>query len=437
MNVVTEAGPDERHDLIIIGGGIGGIICLKYAKDAGLDAVLLEKGDAIGGLWRDLPAWQDLQIRKEDWTLGDLPIAGEDQVSVLANIRVWVERFDLAPSIRLGTRVSSARPVDGGWEIRGPEYAGNSRYLIAATGGHNRPVIPEIDRDLQTLTEYHSSALRDPSELTGKDVVVVGGGASAFDLLDLCFEWEARSVTWLYRSLKWMIPSLKAKHHATSLRALARMQMLGASVATLNKRANLDLLARYKKAGLDELTPDRPIDLGRQMLIPGRRTMVANLGKIVRHRAEIVRIEGDKVQLSTGHSFRADLVLWGTGYETDLSYLEAGDLSRLTRLEAIGRRCGAHFLALDAPNLFILAPGVLETITSTPWAYAHAAKSIMSHIQGKAVFGSVPVLTNPNYFDLVRFFAKRDRANYPRVKWFFKYLNLAFRQPADRAMPIP
>jgi cation diffusion facilitator CzcD-associated flavoprotein CzcO len=434
---MTRTGPDERHDLIIIGGGIGGIISLKYAKDAGLDAILLEKGDAVGGLWRDLPAWQDLQIRREDWTLGDLPIAGEDQASVLANIRAWVHRFELAPSIRLGTRVSSARPVDGGWEIRADGFTGSSRYLIAATGGHNRPVIPQIERALSTVTEYHSSALREPSELTGKDVVVVGGGASAFDLLDLCFEQEARSVTWVYRSLKWMLPSLKPKHHATSLRALARMQMLGTSVATMNKRANLDLLARYKKAGLDELTPDGPIDLGRQMLIPGRRVMVRNLAKIVRHRGEIVGIEGDTVRLSTGHSCRADLVLWGTGYATDLSYLEAGDLSRLTRLEDIGRRCGSHFLALDAKNLFILAPGVLETITSTPWAYAHAAKSIMSHIRGKPVFDSAPVNGNANYFDLVRFLAKRDRVSYPRLWWFLKYFKLAFRTSPDRPMPLP
>lgn len=434
---MAEAGKNAQHDLIIIGGGIGGIISLKYARDAGLDAILLEKGDAVGGLWRDLPAWQDLQIRKEDWTLGDLPIAGEDQASVLANIRAWVERFELAPSIRLGTRVRSARPRDGGWEVSGDEYTERSRFLIAATGGHNRPVVPEIDRSLSRLTECHSSALSDPSELTGKDVVVVGGGASAFDLLDLCFEQEARSVTWIYRSLKWMLPSLKAKHYATNLRALARAQMLGTSVKTLNKRANLNLLDRYKKAGLDELKPDKPIDLGYQMLIPGRRTMVANLEKVVRHRGEIVSIDGDTVRLSTGQSCRADLVLWGTGYETDLSYLEAGDLSRLTRLEAIGRRCGAYFLALDAPNLFILAPAVLETITSTPWAYAHAAKSIMSHIRGKSVFDSAPVHPNPNFFDLVRFLAKRDRANYPRVRWFLKYLNLAFRRPADQPMPIP
>ena len=429
--------PGRQHDLIIIGGGIGGIISLKYARDAGLDAILLEKADAVGGLWRNLPAWQDLQIRKEDWTLGDLPIAGEDQASVLANIRAWVERFELAPSIRLGTRVNSARPVDGGWVVNAEGYTGRSRFLVAATGAHNRPVVPEIERTLSTLTEHHSSALHDPAELTGKDVVVVGAGASAFDLLDLCLEREARSITWVFRSFKWMIPTQRRKHAASNLRAYARMQMLGTSVTTLNRRINKNLRARYEKAGLEELRPDEPIDLKHRMLIPGRRRMIRELGRIARHRGEIVRIEGETVWLSSGQSCRADLVLWGTGYETDLGYLEAGDLSRLTSLEAIGRRCGSHFLALDAPNLFILGPGVLETITSTPWAYAHAAKSIMSHIRGRPVFDSTPVQANENYFDLVHFLAKRDRGNYPFPRWYLKYLKLAFRQPDNRPMPIP
>lgn len=429
--------PDGQHDLIIVGGGIGGIISLKYAKDAGLDAILLEKGDDTGGLWRDLPAWQDLQIRKEDWTLGDLPIAGEDQASVLANIREWVKRFDLAPSIRLGTQVNSVRPVEGGWVVSADGFTGHSRFLVAATGGHNRPVVPKIERSLSTLTEYHSSALRAPSELTGKKVVVVGAGASAYDLLDLCLERGALSVTWVYRSLKWMFPTRRPKYYASNLRAFARAQMLGTSAAALNKRVNKDLRARYRKAGLDELTPDRPIDLGSQMLIPGRRRMVQGLEHIARHQAEVACIEGNTVWLTSGQSCSADLVLWGTGYETDLSYLHVGDLSRLTSLEAIGKRCGSHFLALDAPNLFILGPGVLETITSTPWAYAHAAKSIMAHIRGKPIFDSVPVQTNENYFDLVHFLAKRDRVNYPYPWWYLKYLNLAFRQPADRPMPIP
>ncbi|MEO5766246.1 MAG: NAD(P)-binding protein [Casimicrobiaceae bacterium] len=80
-----------------MGGGIGGVICLKYAKDAGLKTLLLERRERIGGLWRDLPSWQDIQFRKEDWTLGELPLSGEDQASILRNIEAWVERFALSP----------------------------------------------------------------------------------------------------------------------------------------------------------------------------------------------------------------------------------------------------------------------------------------------------------------------------------------------------
>lgn len=68
---------NQGLDLVIVGGGIGGIICLKYAKDAGLNALLLERGDRIGGLWRDLPAWQDIQFRKEDWTLATCRLPGK------------------------------------------------------------------------------------------------------------------------------------------------------------------------------------------------------------------------------------------------------------------------------------------------------------------------------------------------------------------------
>lgn len=430
-------GQERLHDLIIVGGGIGGVISLKYARDAGFDAVLLERSDAVGGLWRDLPNWQDIQLRKEDWTLGDLPIAGEDQPSILANIRAWVDRFGLAPAIRLGVSVTSARPVDGAWQVDAEGYSARSKFLIAATGGHNLPHIPKVERVSPTVTEYHASALRDPTELAGKDVVVVGAGASAFDLLDMCFAQHARRVVWTHRTLKWMRPTRQPKYFGSDIRFLAKMQMLGVRLRTQNKWINQDLQARYKKAGLEDLMPETPFDLANQLLLPGRRGMIENVGQIVRHRAEIVSIEGDMVRLSTGTSVRADLVLWGTGYQTDMRYLAVPALSNITRLEDIRPRLGAHFLALDAPNLFILAPGVLETNSAAPWAYAHAAKSIMAHIRGRSVFEPVPVADNVNYFDLARFLARRDRSTYRYLLWYLKYLKLALRQPADRPMPLP
>jgi hypothetical protein len=61
----------------------------------------------------------------------------------------------------------------------------------------------------------------------------------------------------------------------------------------------------------------------------------------------------------------------------------------------------------------------------------------MSHIRGTPVFDSAPIPTNANYFDLIRFLAKRDRVNYRRGWWYLKYLKLAFRQSPDRPMPLP
>jgi hypothetical protein len=430
-------GKPNQVDLVIVGGGIGGVICLKYAKSAGLNALLLERKSRVGGIWRDLPSWQDIQFRKEDWTLGSVPMAGEDQASVLGNIQAWVEQFDLQSSIRLNAEVSSARQSGNGWEISVGPQTYSSQYLVAATGGHNRPIIPTPERLRSAVREYHSSTLNDPTELSGKDVVVVGGGASAYDLLDLCLENNARRIEWSYRSLKWMRPTQQRKYFATDMRLLAKQQMLGVPISKLNQLINKDLRSRYSKAGIQDIMPDYDFDFRYHQFIPGRRGMIKNFSRITRHQAEILRIDDKTVTFSDGSSTAADFILWGTGYEVDLGYFEAAALSRIKRLDELSRRCGALFRSLDAQNLFFLAPGVLESSGSTPWAYAHAAKSIMSHILGNTVFDDTPVGENINFFDLAKFLARRDRSNYFPGLWRLQYLASLFWRPRNRPMPIP
>ena len=112
-------------------------------------------------------------------------------------------------------------------------------------------------------------------------------------------------------------------------------------------------------------------------------------------------------------------------------------LAEQTRLEEVVSRCGSLFRALDAPNLFLLAPAILDTNVSAPWAYAHAAKSIMSHIKGRAIFGTQVVRERAQYFNLVRFLAARDRGNYPWTKWRTHYFRLAFLWKGDKPLPLP
>ena len=131
------------------------------------------------------------------------------------------------------------------------------------------------------------------------------------------------------------------------------------------------------------------------------------------------------------------MVLWGTGYELDLSYFDSPLLSGTKRIDAISARCGSLFRSLDAPNLFFLAPALLETTSTSPWAYAHACRTIVSHIRGKAALDSVPVTEKLNYFDLPMFLAARDPENYPSDTWFRAYRDLALNHPVSEPMPIP
>lgn len=424
-------------DLVIVGGGIGGVICLKYAKDAGLKTVLLERRERVGGLWRDLPSWQDIQFRKEDWALGNVPLSEERQPGILRNIEAWVERFDLAPQIVLNAPVTSAQSCEGGWQVTTDAASYQSRWLIAATGGHNRPVVPQVERNGSSIAEYHSFDLRDPEELRGKRVTVVGGGASAYDLLDLCFTYQASSITWVYRSTKWMRPTRQVKYLGTDIRLLAKYQMLGLSTSAMNRRINDDLRARYKKAGITEIMPEGDFDIRRDQLVPGRPRMIRGFRSIERHRGEVQSVHGKTIRLSNGEEIGSDLLLWGTGYAMELGYLGLDSLTKARRLNEIAARCYSVFRSGDAPNLFLLAPGVLETNTSTPWAYAHVARSIMSHIAGTSVFVDPPVDALTNHYDLVKMLAPHDRRNYPFGLWYLKYLWLAMLQPKAKPMPIP
>ncbi|MEO5766247.1 MAG: NAD(P)-binding domain-containing protein [Casimicrobiaceae bacterium] len=333
--------------------------------------------------------------------------------------------------------VTDARPLENGWRVMSDATTYEPRWLIAATGGHNRPIVPRVERNDSSITEHHSSALRDPEELRGKRVTVVGGGASAYDLLDLCFAYGADSIAWIYRSTKWMRPTRNLKYFGTDIRLLAKYQMLGLPATVVNWRVNRDLRARYAKARIEEIMPASDFDFGREQLIPGRPRMIQGFHRIERYRGEVHSLRGKTIRLANGEQVETDLLLWGTGYTADYGYLGLKALTEGRGLNEIARRCYSVLRSIDAPNLFLLAPGVLETTTSTPWAYAHAAKSIMSHIAGRPVFVDQPRQALTNHIDLLKVLARRDRRNYPFGLWDLKCLWLAMFHPKAKPMPIP
>jgi hypothetical protein len=99
--------------------------------------------------------------------------------------------------------------------------------------------------------------------------MVVGGGASAYDLLDLCFEHAARRVVWVYRQPRWMSPTRKPKNQSGGPRGLAKPQMEGVSVARVSAALHADMIGRYGKLGLNDILPEEPFDLAAIRFSPG------------------------------------------------------------------------------------------------------------------------------------------------------------------------
>ena len=423
-------------DVAIIGGGIAGLIHLHYARLAGLDALLLERAPAVGGLWRELPAWQDIQIRAVDWTVGDLPIDGPMQPQVLANIEAWVSRFDLAEGIRLSCPVTLAHHDGRCWVLETPRGPLRARHLVAATGAHNRPWAPPLGRRDGSVAELHSSALHTPTQLEGARVLVVGGGASALDLLDQCLLHRAARIAWTYRSLRWFTPTTKPKAVAGSLRPVARMQAEGMPVERQTEVVRADLEGRYRKFGIEALMPERPLDLRTDQLFPGRAGMLAGMNRIERHRAEVTALEGGQARLSDGCALDVDLVLWGTGFRTDLSYFANPALAAVTGVNELARRCGGLVRSLDEPDLYF--PDVLlEGYGATSWNFAIMARSVMSHIRGTADLGLEPMPYRLNHLDMVRYFAQRDPASFGGADADAWCREVGLGTPDEEPYPLP
>ena len=423
-------------DLAVIGGGIAGLIHLHYARRAGLQAVLLEKAPAVGGLWRTLPAWQDIQICPVDWTVGDLPIEGPMQAQVLANIESWVTRFDLAPDIRTGCAVHRARHDGDAWVLDTTQGPVRARHLVAATGAHNKPWTPTVAQRDGSVTETHSSALRDPAELAGARVLVVGGGASAMDLLDQCLLQGAAHTVWAHRALRWFTPTSKPKAVAGSVRPVARLQAQGVPVEQQNALVRADLVKRYQHFGLQALLPDQPLDLRTDQLFPGRARMLAGLAQITRHRGEVQALMNGQAHLSDGGVHTIDRVLWGTGYRTDLSYFANPQLAAVTGVNELAARCGCQVRSLDEPDLYFPAVG-LEGFGATSWNFALMARSIASHIAGHAQLDLEPLPYRLNHLEMVRHLAKHDPHSFSGADPDTFCRDIGLGTPDDQPYPMP
>lgn len=412
----------EPYDVIVIGAGICGVIFLKYALERGLRCLALEKQAEVGGLWTWLPAWQDIQNRKQDYALNDVPLNGVTQHDVQRYVREWVRRYDLASFIRLECEVTSVSRLGEQWKIETPSRTYQAEYVVAATGVENEPWIPPVERQQPAVSEWHSSRLHEPEELAGRRVTVVGSGASALDLLGLAIDYGATRVDWLYRNVRWFLPTRASKQRAwPNLRELSLVQTILKSPESVSAFMRWMLRLLYGAFDLSEIEPTEPFDLRRHQLIPGRASMLAHLEGITRHQGEIRQIGGRAIELKSGERFDSDIVLWATGYRMNLKYLALPELRGIETLDDLLPRLGSLVRSVDYPDLFFIGMSLTDSTSATPFIAAVEAKTLVAHMLGEC---EIPMEYTPykvNHWNLFKYFASFDDASYPGISWKARY----------------
>jgi cation diffusion facilitator CzcD-associated flavoprotein CzcO len=211
-------------NILIIGTGFAGIGMAIRLKQAGIhDFVVLERGDEVGGTWRDnfYPgAACDVQSHlysfsfapNPDWTRQFAP-----QREILAYLKKCADDHGVRPHIRFNTPVLEGRydEAEGVW--RGKVEGGDTyvaRIVVTGCGAFNKPVFPQIDGLDRFEGELLHTARWDKSvDLTGKRVGVIGTGASAIQVVPELAK-QVRALSLFQRTPPWIMPKPNPEYTA-------------------------------------------------------------------------------------------------------------------------------------------------------------------------------------------------------------------------------
>ncbi|MFB7450747.1 flavin-containing monooxygenase [Streptomyces sp. NPDC056194] len=182
--------PHEETEVVVVGAGQAGVAMSEHLGAHGIPHLVLER-HRIAERWRSErwdslvangPAWHD---RFPGLELADVaPDAFASKEQVADYFVAYAEKIG-AP-VRSGVEVTSVRRLAGrpGFRVETPEGTIDARFVVAATGAFQRPVIPPVVPDGAVPTQIHSSGYRNPEQLPEGAVLVVGAGSSGVQIAD-------------------------------------------------------------------------------------------------------------------------------------------------------------------------------------------------------------------------------------------------------------
>ncbi|KAK4622112.1 Baeyer-Villiger monooxygenase [Fulvia fulva] len=200
-----------RPRIAIVGAGITGVSTACHILDAGYECHIFEAGDeaSVGGIWARVNDTSTLQIHSQFYRFHDAVSWQSDypnRKEILGQVSSLWERYDLGSRTTFSCEVTSTyQEDDGKWVVNDPAN-GYFDGLVAAVGTCGEVYTPAmVGRECFKGQVLHSSEL-DRNAVKGKNVLIVGGGASAVEALEFACDNGAATAKVLARSERWFIP---------------------------------------------------------------------------------------------------------------------------------------------------------------------------------------------------------------------------------------
>jgi glycine/D-amino acid oxidase-like deaminating enzyme len=291
-----------RTDVVVIGAGQAGLSAAHGLRRAGLEPgagfVVLDGEDGPGGAWRH--RWPTLRVdtthRIHD--LPGLPFAPADPTRPAAEVLPayfagYEREFDLR--VQRPVRVTAVREAGPDLRVETDRGSWTTRALINATGTWTRPFRPLYPgQESFRGRQLHTADYRGPDEFTGLRVVVVGGGASAVQLL-MEIAPVAAVTTWVTRR--------PPRFHE----------------GPFDDGAGRAAVARVEERVRAGLPPESVVGVTGLMLTPAVRA-ARQAGVLDRH-PMFDRVTPDGVAWADGSTAPAEVILWATGWRAALGHL--------------------------------------------------------------------------------------------------------------------
>ncbi len=210
---MTTAHPDHVR-VAIVGTGFAGLGAAIALERAGIEHVVLERADDLGGTWRDntypgcrcdVPShlYSFSFAPNPDWTETYSP-----QPEILDYLQRTAEQHGVLRRTRFGAEVRSAEwdAAASTWRLDTAAGALTADVVVMGNGPLAEPAIPDLPGlDSFTGTTFHSATWRADHDLTGERVAVIGTGASAIQFLPE-IQPRVASVTLFQRTPPWVLP---------------------------------------------------------------------------------------------------------------------------------------------------------------------------------------------------------------------------------------